>query len=43
MVRAIDAHGIKPVIDSRFPLEQLPAAFERLKTGAHLGKICIEI
>jgi NADPH:quinone reductase-like Zn-dependent oxidoreductase len=43
MVRAIEAHDIKPVIDSRFPLEQLPAAFERLKLGAHIGKICIEI
>lgn len=43
MVRAIEAHGIRPVIDRRFPLEQLPAAFQHLKTGTHVGKICVDI
>jgi NADPH:quinone reductase-like Zn-dependent oxidoreductase len=43
MVRAIEAHGIRPVIDGRFPLEQLRGAFERLGAGRHVGKICIEI
>jgi NADPH:quinone reductase-like Zn-dependent oxidoreductase len=43
MVRAIEAHGVRPVIDSRFPLKQLPAAFERLRSGRRFGKICIEI
>lgn len=43
MVRAIEAHGIRPVIDSRFPLEDLAGAFARLKSGQHFGKICVEI
>ncbi|MET0588694.1 MAG: NAD(P)-dependent alcohol dehydrogenase [Novosphingobium sp.] len=43
MVRAIEAHGIKPVIDSSFPLERLGDAFRHLQAGGHFGKICIEI
>ncbi|HUD31259.1 MAG TPA: NAD(P)-dependent alcohol dehydrogenase [Novosphingobium sp.] len=43
MVRAIDAHGIKPVIDSHFPLERLADAFRYLKAAAHFGKVCIDI
>ena len=43
MVRAIEAHGLKPVIDSSFPLENLSAAFAHLKSGTHFGKICIDI
>lgn len=43
MVRAIETHGIKPVIDSRFPLEELASAFRHLKSGQHFGKICIDI
>ncbi len=41
-VRALDGSGIKPVIDRRFPLEQLAEAF-RFEMGAtHFGKIGIE-
>ncbi len=43
MIRAIDAHGIRPVIDSHFPLDRLGDAFAHLKTGGHFGKICIDI
>lgn len=43
MVRAIEAHGIRPVIDSRFPLERLSDAFRHLRVGGHFGKICIDI
>ena len=42
-VRAIETNGIKPVIDSHFPLEQLADAFKHLKSGQHVGKICIDI
>ncbi len=41
MTRAIEANGIKPVIDKRFPLEQARAAFETMKAGAHFGKIVL--
>ena len=43
MVRAIEASGIKPVIDSTFPLDRLADAFRHLNSGGHIGKICIEI
>jgi len=41
-VRALDAGGIRPVVDRRFPLEELADAF-RFEMGAtHFGKIGIE-
>lgn len=43
MVRAVEAHDIKPVIDSTFPLERLTDAFCRMRSGGHIGKVCIEI
>jgi len=39
MTRAIEATGIRPVIDKRFPLAESRAAFECMKSGAHFGKI----
>jgi NADPH:quinone reductase-like Zn-dependent oxidoreductase len=43
MIRAIDANGIKPVIDKSFPLAQLGDAFRHQESGAHFGKIVVEI
>jgi NADPH:quinone reductase-like Zn-dependent oxidoreductase len=43
MIRAIEANGIRPVIDRTFPLEQLADAFRHLQSGRHFGKICIDI
>jgi len=43
MVRAIEAHGIKPVVDRTFPLEKLADAFRTMQSGDFVGKICIEI
>ena len=43
MVRAIDANGIKPVIDRTFPLAELPDAFRYQQGGNLFGKICVEI
>ncbi len=42
MVRAIDAIGLRPVIDRRFALADIGAAFRHQESGAHLGKICLE-
>jgi NADPH:quinone reductase-like Zn-dependent oxidoreductase len=39
--RAIGFHGVRPVIDSRYPFEQLPDALRHLQTGRHLGKVAI--
>lgn len=43
MIRGIEATGVKPVIDSTFPLEDLAAAFRHQESGRHFGKICISI
>lgn len=43
MIRAIDANGIRPVIDRHFPLAELAAAFRHQESGAHFGKICVDI
>ena len=41
-VRALDAGAIRPVIDCRFPLEQLGDAFRFEMSGGHFGKIGVE-
>jgi NADPH:quinone reductase-like Zn-dependent oxidoreductase len=41
-VRALDGGAIQPVIDRRFPLEQLDDAFRYEMSAAHFGKIGIE-
>ena len=43
MVRAIDATGLKPVIDRSFGLEALADAFRYEESGRHFGKICVAI
>jgi NADPH:quinone reductase-like Zn-dependent oxidoreductase len=43
MIRAIDVNGIKPVIDKCFPLAELASAFRHQESGAHFGKICVEM
>jgi NADPH:quinone reductase-like Zn-dependent oxidoreductase len=42
-VRAIEANGIRPVIDRMFALEDLADAFRHLQAGKHFGKVGIEI
>jgi NADPH:quinone reductase-like Zn-dependent oxidoreductase len=41
MMRAIDQHKVKPVVDRVFPFAELKEAMAYLKSGAHYGKICI--
>jgi NADPH:quinone reductase-like Zn-dependent oxidoreductase len=43
MVRAIEANGIRPVIDRHFPLAELADAFRYQEEGRHFGKIAIDI
>jgi NADPH:quinone reductase-like Zn-dependent oxidoreductase len=43
MIRAINATGLKPVIDRSFALHDLAKAFLQMEGGAHFGKLCIEI
>jgi NADPH:quinone reductase-like Zn-dependent oxidoreductase len=42
MIAAIDANGIKPIIDSTFPLDEIAAAFRHQISQTHFGKICLE-
>lgn len=42
MIRAIDANGLRPVIDRSFGLEQLAEAFRYQETNQHFGKIVLE-
>lgn len=42
MIRAIDANGIRPVIDRSFPLEGIVDAFRYQESNQHFGKICLE-
>jgi NADPH:quinone reductase-like Zn-dependent oxidoreductase len=43
MIDAIDATGIKPVIDKHFPLAQLGDAFRHQESNQHFGKIVVDI
>ncbi|ACK51913.1 Alcohol dehydrogenase zinc-binding domain protein [Methylocella silvestris BL2] len=41
MIRAIDAAGMKPIIDKSFALEEIVAAFRHQESNRHFGKICL--
>jgi NADPH:quinone reductase-like Zn-dependent oxidoreductase len=43
MIRAFTANGVRPVIDSRYKLDAVPQALERLSRGEQFGKIVVEI
>jgi len=42
MVAALEATGVRPVIDSCFPLEEIARAFAHQESQTHFGKICLE-
>ncbi|MBB3936120.1 zinc-dependent alcohol dehydrogenase family protein [Aureimonas phyllosphaerae] len=41
-VRALEANGVRPVVDRRFPLADLAEAFRHEEGASHFGKIGIE-
>ena len=43
LVRVVAATGLRPVIDRTFAFDEAPAAFERLRSGQHVGKIVIRV
>jgi len=43
MIRAIDANGMRPVMDRSFPLTDIVEAFRYQETNQHFGKICLDI
>ena len=40
-VRAIEAIGLRPVIDRSFPLSEITEAFRLQQNASHFGKICL--
>jgi NADPH:quinone reductase-like Zn-dependent oxidoreductase len=43
LVRFLEDTDIRPVVDSRYPLAELPEALGRMERGAHFGKIVLQI
>lgn len=43
MIRAIEATGMRPVIDCHFSLTEMVEAFRHEESGQHFGKICLDI
>jgi len=43
MNRAIETHGMRPVVDRVFPFDQARQAFKHLAAGRHVGKVCVRI
>jgi NADPH:quinone reductase-like Zn-dependent oxidoreductase len=41
LVRMLNVTGVRPVIDTTFPLEDAPKAFERMQKGSVTGKIVL--
>ena len=41
MIRAIEVNRLKPVIDRRFSLGDIAAAFTHYESQKHFGKVCI--
>ncbi len=42
MLRWVERHRIRPIIDSEYPLDAVKAAFERLASSQHMGKIVVK-
>jgi len=43
MNRALSTQELHPVIDRVFPFDEAPAAYHHLESGAHFGKIVIQV
>ena len=43
MLRAMDIHEIRPVVDKVFEFDEAGSAFDYVGSGAHFGKVCINI
>ena len=43
MNRAVELHGMRPVVDRTFAFEDAPAGLRYLESARHFGKVCIEV
>ncbi|MEU7684427.1 zinc-dependent alcohol dehydrogenase family protein [Streptomyces spectabilis] len=42
MNRAVERHGLRPVIDKRFGFDEIDRAYRYLESGVHIGKIVVD-
>ncbi len=42
LLKAMDFHKIKPVIDKVFPVEQVTQALDYMESGKHFGKVVLK-
>lgn len=43
MLRAMDRHKVRPVIDRVYPFAEYREAYKRLEGGQHVGKVVIQV
>jgi len=43
IVRVLGQGGLRPTVDSSYPLDRGPEALKRLETGQQFGKVVVEI
>lgn len=43
LLQAFSSSAVHPIIDSVYPLAEFGAAFERLASGQHFGKVCLRV
>ena len=43
MIRAFCAHRLMPIVDRTFSFDEVPAAFAHLRSGTHVGKVCVAL
>lgn len=43
LLRFVEHHRLQPVIDSTYPLDEVPAALSRLESGRQFGKVAIRL
>jgi NADPH:quinone reductase-like Zn-dependent oxidoreductase len=42
MNRAVERHGLRPVIDRRFGFDEVVEACRYVESGAHVGKVVLD-
>jgi NADPH:quinone reductase-like Zn-dependent oxidoreductase len=43
MIRAIESHQLRPVVDKVFPFDQAADAYRYFASRAHVGKVVIAV
>jgi D-arabinose 1-dehydrogenase-like Zn-dependent alcohol dehydrogenase len=43
LLRFVQQTGLRPVIDSVFPIEQIHQALDRLESGDQFGKVAVQM